>query len=72
MTKRLDCTTLQHEYPDRGKQIWRQLIPLQPLLQRNYGEELDCTITSMACIFGESRPSHGATATTGTRGAPIP
>lgn len=53
MKKRLDYTTLQYEYPDRGKQLFRQLIPLQPLLQRNYGEELDCTITSMACIFGE-------------------
>ena len=53
MKKRLDYTTLQYEYPDRGKQLSRQLIPLQPLLQRNYGEELDCTITSMACIFGE-------------------
>ena len=53
MKKRLDYITLQYEYPDRGKQLSRQLIPLQPLLQRNYGEELDCTITSMACIFGE-------------------
>ena len=53
MKKRLDYITLQHEYPDRGKQLFRQLIPLHPHLQRNYGEELDCTITSMACIFGE-------------------
>ena len=53
MKKRLDYTTLQYEYPDRGKQLSRQVIPMQPLLQRNYGEELDCTITSMACIFGE-------------------
>ena len=53
MKKRLDYITLQYEYPDRGKQLYRQVIPLQPLLQRNYGEELDCTITSIACIFGE-------------------
>ena len=53
MKKRLDYITLQYEYPDRGKQLFRQMIPLQPLLQRNYGEDLDCTITSMACIFGE-------------------
>ena len=53
MKKRLDYTTLQYEYPDRGKQLFRQLIPLHPLLQRNYGEEMGCTITSMACIFGE-------------------
>ena len=53
MKKRLDYITLQYEYPNRGKQLSRQVIPLQPLLQRNYGEELDCTITSMACIFGE-------------------
>ena len=54
MKKRLDYITLQYEYPDRGKQLFRQLISLQPLLQRNYGEALDCTITSMACIFGET------------------
>ena len=53
MKKRLDYITLQYEYPDRSKQISRQVIHLQPLLQRNYGEDLDCTITSMACIFGE-------------------
>ena len=53
MKKRLDYTNLQERYPDKGKQLYRQVIPLQPLLQRNYGEELDCTITSMACIFGE-------------------
>ena len=49
MKKRLDYITLQYEYPDRGKQLSRQLIPLQPLLQKDYGEELDCTITPMAC-----------------------
>ena len=54
MKKRLDYITLQYEYPDRGKQICRQVIPLRPLLQRNYGEELDCTITSLSCIFGET------------------
>lgn len=53
MKKRLDYITLQYEYPDRGKQLSRQVINLHPLLQRNYGEEMDCTITSMACIFGE-------------------
>lgn len=54
MKERLDYITLQYEYHDRGKQIFRQLIPLQPLLQKDYGEALDCTITSMACIFGET------------------
>lgn len=53
MKKRLDYIALQYEYPDRGKQLYRQVIPLQPLLQQNYGEALDCTITSLACIFGE-------------------
>ena len=53
MKKRLDYITLQYEYTNRGKQLSRQLITLRPLLQRNYGEALDCTITSMACIFGE-------------------
>ena len=53
MKKRLDYIALQYEYPDRGKQLFRQVIPLQPLLQQNYGEALDCTITSLACIFSE-------------------
>ena len=53
MKKRLDYISLQYEYPDRGKQLYRQVISLQPLLQQNYGESLDCTITSLACIFGE-------------------
>ena len=36
MKKRLDYITLQYEYPNRGKQLFRQVIPLQPLLQRTF------------------------------------
>lgn len=57
MGKRLDYTKLAAEYPNRGQQTYRELIPLRALLQKNYGERLDCTITSMACIFGEGHYS---------------
>ena len=53
MAHRLDYSWLELEYPKRGKQIYRKLIPLDGLLQKNYGKRLDCTLTSLACIFGE-------------------
>ena len=53
MAHRLDYSWLPIEYPDRGKQLYRKLIPLKGLLQKNYGKRLDCTLTSLACIFGE-------------------
>ena len=52
MTHRLDYSWLEMEYPKRGKQTYRKLIPLDGLLQKNYGKELDCTLTSLACIYG--------------------
>lgn len=58
MSKRLDYTRLDEEYPDRGKQTYRKLLtPYKALLQKNYGKTLDCTITSLACIFGEGHYS---------------
>lgn len=53
MSHRLDYGWLELDYPDRGKQLYRRLIPMTGLLQRNYGKALDCTLTSLACIFGE-------------------
>nr|DAL48832.1 MAG TPA_asm: cysteine protease [Caudoviricetes sp.] len=53
MAHRLDYSWLEMEYPKRGKQTFRKLIPLKGLLQKNYGKRLDCTLTSLACIFGE-------------------
>ena len=53
MSKRLDYIQLGVEYPKRGKQLYRHLIPLKGLLQKNYGKRFDCTLTSLACIFGE-------------------
>lgn len=52
MTHRLDYKRLELEYPNRGKQTYRKLISMTGLLQRNYGKELDCTLTSLACIYG--------------------
>lgn len=53
MAHRLDYSWLDLEYPRRGKQVWRKLIPLEGLLQDDYGKRLDCTLTSLACIFGK-------------------
>lgn len=54
MGTRLDYTRLEEEYPQRGKQVYRKLLtPYKALLQRDYGLRQDCTLTCMACIFGE-------------------
>lgn len=53
MAHRLDHSWLDLEYPRRGRQVWRKLIPLEGLLQDDYGKRLDCTLTSLACIFGK-------------------
>ena len=53
MAHRLDYKQLETEYPNRGKQTYRKLIPMTGLLQKNYGKKLDCTLTSLACIYGE-------------------
>lgn len=53
MAHRLDYSWLDLEYPRRGRQVWRKLIPLEGLLQDDYGKRLDCTLTSLACIFGK-------------------
>lgn len=76
MAHRLDYSWLELEYPKRGKQVYRKLIPLDGLLQKNYGKRLDCTLTSLACVFGEKytatlKKSPKNTATTATNGAPI-
>lgn len=38
MTRRLDYKRLEAEYPNRGKQTYRKLIPMTGLLQKNYGK----------------------------------
>lgn len=53
MAHRLDYSWLEMEYPKRGKQTYRKLIPLKGLLQKNYGKAQDCTLTCLACIYGE-------------------
>lgn len=54
MGTRLDYSRLETEYPDRGKQLYRKLLtPYKALLQKNYGLKQDCTLTCLACIFGE-------------------
>ena len=57
MSHRLDYSWLDLEYPNRGKQTFRRLIHLRGLLQEDYGKDQDCTLTSLACIFGEKHYS---------------
>lgn len=52
MSKRLSYDNLYSEYPDLGGRVARKRVFLQSLLQDDYGEAYDCTITSLACIFG--------------------
>lgn len=53
MGKRLYQAILTTEYPNLGKRTARKILNMRALLQDDYGERLDCTLTSMACIFGE-------------------
>ena len=53
MGGRLYYGSLTREYPALGKQTERKIIRLEALLQNDYGERLDCTLTCMACIWGE-------------------
>lgn len=53
MARRLYSRTLWAEYQALGKQTGRKLLNMKALLQDDYGERLDCTLTCMACIWGE-------------------
>lgn len=53
MGVRLDYGRLAAEYPKRGALVCRHVLPLRGLLQEDYGKTLDCTLTSLACIWGE-------------------
>lgn len=53
MGRRLYYGNLTREYSVLGRRTARKILRLEALLQDDYGERLDCTLTSMACIFGE-------------------
>lgn len=53
MGKRLYYRNLGTEYPDIGRRIVRKTLGMKALLQNDYGERLDCTLTCMACVWGE-------------------
>lgn len=53
MGKKLDYGNLKTEYPNLGNCTARKRLFLSSLLQDDYGEDNDCTITSLSCIFGE-------------------
>lgn len=54
MGKKLDYGNLKTEYPNLGKCKARKRLFLSSLLQNDYGEDNDCTITSLSCVFGEA------------------
>lgn len=58
MAHRLDSSWLAIDYPDRGKKIYRKKIPMEALLQKDYGKARDCTLTSLASIFGKEYYSY--------------
>lgn len=51
MSKRLWKNTLEAEY-GQGE-FAEYIIDAKCLLQKNYGEDYDCTLTSLAAMFGE-------------------
>ncbi len=52
---RLSYPTLRQEYPDLGVLIRKRINAGKPLLQNDYGQKNNCTITSLSYLFG---PSH--------------
>lgn len=44
---------LRKEYPNLGQQTANKVLFMRALLQRDYGLAQDCTLTCMACIWGE-------------------
>lgn len=57
MGRRLYYGSLTGEYPSLGARVERKVLRMKALLQDDYGDRLDCTITSMACVFGEAHYS---------------
>ena len=53
MGRKLDYGNLRTEYPNLGVCAARKRLFLCSLLQDDYGEDYDCTLTSLACVFGE-------------------
>lgn len=51
---RLSYSTLRQEYPDLGAVIHSRINAGVPLLQNEYGQKNNCTITSLSYLFGPS------------------
>lgn len=49
---RLSHSTLRQEYPALGALIRSRINTGSPLLQREFGQKSNCTITSLAYLFG--------------------
>lgn len=49
---RLSYSTLRQEYPDLGAVIHSRINAGVPLLQNEYGQKNNCTITSLSYLFG--------------------
>lgn len=49
---RLSYSTLRQEYPDLGAMVHSRINAGVPLLQNDYGQKNNCTLTSLAYLFG--------------------
>ena len=52
---RLCKDNLAKEYPNLGKRLSEKSVKTTPLLQNDYGEANDCTLTSICYIFGADK-----------------
>lgn len=52
MGKRLHRGNLFREYPRLGRRLSHKDLGGQPLLQRDFGREQNCTLTALAFLFG--------------------
>lgn len=52
MGQKLTRYKLTAEYPELGALLHTRCLGGTPLLQKDYGKDMDCTLTSLAFIFG--------------------
>lgn len=57
MAKRLYALNVRQEYPNLGSVKECKNLGGKALLQANYGEDYDCTLTCLAFLFGEQNYS---------------
>lgn len=50
----MNSAEMNKAYPNKGKRIKRKSLGGEALLQKDYGNPLDCTLTSLAFLFGKN------------------